>query len=564
MIRSIMQQKFWHAHRQNLIAFHQSVQRVLPSSEHAAPKVAAHAAVLVSTALLMVQADERQQHGTSELLWGPAALRARRDAIREHQSTIADRRTLWIDRNRYFYDWLREMMQFLVEPAMRVLHVRCQTGFLLDAVRPRDGVGIEVSSEMAQVAQHKYPDLTVYTAEPESFDLGETFDYIIFDQISDTVDVLAALRSIAAHCTPRSRLILYSYNPLWHPLVWLAERVNIKVPALNQNWLSERDLKNVLGMADFEWLHTYHTVVLPFRIPLLADALNRIVPTLPILKNLCLIRIMVTRPRPVPCNPEDVRVSVIVPCKNEFGNIEPAVQRIPEMGSHTEIIFCDDQSTDGTADEVRRMQQLYPERDIQLCYGPGISKSHNVWTGFDAASGDILMILDADLAVMPEELPPFVEALVSGKAELVNGTRLVYPLPRESMKFANMVGNTVFGILFSYLLDQPISDTLCGTKVLWRDDWLRLKTYLHTWGIEDRWGDYELLFGAARLHLKILELPVHYQERVYGASKMVKVVQNGLVMLRMCLAAFLRLKLRLFVGSAPVSSSRLHDETHSA
>ncbi len=562
MIRSLMRKHFWRDHRRSLIAFHQSVQHLFPPpSAPSAQKIASQAAVLVSTAFLAMHADS-QRKGSAEHIWGPAALHARRDALCQHQAMIAERRTLWIDRNQYFYGWLREMMQFLVEPSMRVLHVRCQTGLLLDAVRPRYGVGIEVSKDMAQVAQQKYPHLTVHVADPDTFNLGETFDYIIFDQISDTVDVLTALRSIGAHCTQRSRLILYSYNPLWQPLIQLAEWLNLKVPSLNQNWLSEHDLQNLLNLADFEWLNTYTTVVMPFRIPLLADVINRLVPSIPILNRLCLIQIMVTRPRALPRDPDDMRVSVVVPCKNEFGNIEPAVQRIPEMGKHTEIIFCDDQSTDGTADEVRRMQHMYPQRDIQLRHGPGISKSHNVWTGFDAASGDILMILDADLAVMPEELPPFVETMASGKAEMVNGTRLIYPLPRESMKFANMVGNTVFGILFSYLLDQPISDTLCGTKVIWRDDWLRIKPYLHTWGVEDRWGDYEILFGAARLHLKMLELPVHYQERIYGASKMVKVVQNGLVMLRMCLAAFIHFKLRLAVGQAPAGAPRLPDETH--
>jgi glycosyltransferase involved in cell wall biosynthesis len=288
---------------------------------------------------------------------------------------------------------------------------------------------------------------------------------------------------------------------------------------------------------------------MPLPLPILGNLLNRVVPAIPLLNTLCLVRITVARPQPTPRDAQDVSVSVIVPCKNEFGNIEPAVQRIPDMGKHTEIIFCDDKSTDGTADEVQRMQQVYADRDIKLLYGPGISKSHNVWTGFDGAQGDVLMILDADLAVMPEELPAFFEAIVSGKAELVNGTRLVYPLPRASMKFTNHIGNTVFGILFSYLLDQPISDTLCGTKVIWRADWQRLKTYLNTWGVEDRWGDYEILFGGARLHLKIVELPVHYQERIYGASKMTKVVKNGTIMLQMCVRAFIHFKLRLHTSA---------------
>jgi glycosyltransferase involved in cell wall biosynthesis len=233
---------------------------------------------------------------------------------------------------------------------------------------------------------------------------------------------------------------------------------------------------------------------------------------------------------------------VVVPCKDERGNIEDAVQRIPDFGQPAEIIFCDDKSTDGTAEEVRRMQKLYPTRDIRLVEGPGICKAANVWTGFNSASGDILAILDADLTVMPEQLPYFVDAIMRG-VEFVNGSRLIYPVPRAAMKGANMVGNKLFSLVFSYLLGQRIKDTLCGTKVLWRSDWKRIQPMVGSWGIMDRWGDYELLFGAAKLNLRIIDQPVHYQERVYGMTKMTKVFKNGLIMLKMCLHGLSKLKL---------------------
>jgi glycosyltransferase involved in cell wall biosynthesis len=211
------------------------------------------------------------------------------------------------------------------------------------------------------------------------------------------------------------------------------------------------------------------------------------------------------------------------------------------MGKFTEIIFCDDKSTDGTADEVRRMQALYPQRNIRLLNGPGICKAENVWTGFRGSRGDVLMILDADLTVMPEELVFFYKALVEGKGEFINGSRLVYPVPEAAMKLANRVGNKVFGMIFSFLLDQPIRDTLCGTKVLWRHDWDRIERNLGAWGIKDLWGDYELLFGASKLHLEITEVPVHYQERIYGVTKMTRVFWNGVRMFRMCSGAWSRL-----------------------
>jgi glycosyltransferase involved in cell wall biosynthesis len=251
----------------------------------------------------------------------------------------------------------------------------------------------------------------------------------------------------------------------------------------------------------------------------------------------------VARLIPRPVEPGELTVSVVVPCKNERDNIADAVRRIPQLGKKTEIIFCDDQSTDGTAEEVRRMQETHREKDIRLENGPGVSKARNVWTGFEAATGDILVILDADLTTMPEELPYFIEAIASGSAEFINGSRLVYPVPQGAMKGANMLGNKFFSIVFSYLLSQRVKDTLCGTKVLWRGDWERMKPLLGSWGVEDRWGDYELLFGASKLNLRIVDLPVHYQERIYGTTKMTRVFQNGLIMLKMCWYGFLRLKL---------------------
>jgi glycosyltransferase involved in cell wall biosynthesis len=246
------------------------------------------------------------------------------------------------------------------------------------------------------------------------------------------------------------------------------------------------------------------------------------------------MQVMVARPLAEPRREEDLTVSVIVPCRNEVENVRHAVERIPAMGRHTEILFCNDKSTDGTADEVRRLQSLYPEKDIRLVEGPGICKAENVWCGFRAAGGDVLMILDADLTVMPEELPMFLRALAKSRGEFVNGSRLVYPMPELAMKFANIIGNKFFGLAFSFLLDQRIKDTLCGTKVLWRKDWLRMERSLGSWGIKDLWGDYELLFGASKLHLEIIEVPVHYQERIHGVTKMTRVFANGWRMLRIC------------------------------
>jgi len=462
---------------------------------------------------------------------------------------IALRREGWIDRNKYYYELLNRLLRFLVEPQKRVLSVRCGTGNLLTVVQLAEGKGIDICPEIVEIAQQRNPSLEFAVAFPDKeefrtvFKPEEKFDYILFNDIGDTVDVLQALRNLKPLCRRHTRILVITYNHLWEPLVTFAEWIGTKVPRTEQNWLSTLDIANLLKLAGFEALETHRLVILPKYVPLVSAFLNRFCARLPLLKRLCMTQVVIGRLLPPPVPKEELSVSVIVPCKNERGNVEDAVQRMPQLGRQTEIIFCDDQSTDGTAEEVLRVQSLYSDKDIRLERGPGVAKSRNVWTGFGAATGDILMILDADLTTIPEELPYFVDVIASGQAEFVNGSRLVYPVPKGAMTTANMLGNKFFSIAFTYLLGQPVKDTLCGTKALWRSDWERIKPMLGSWGVEDRWGDYELLFGAAKLNLKILDLPVHYQERIYGSTKMTRVFRNGLIMLKMCWHGFLKLKL---------------------
>ncbi len=486
---------------------------------------------------------------TKKGTWGPAALEQRRERSRNHLARIALRREGWIDRNKYYYELLNRLLRFLVEPQKRVLSVRCGTGNLLTVVQLAEGKGIDICPEIVEIAQQRNPSLEFAVAFPDKeefrtvFKPEEKFDYILFNDIGDTVDVLQALRNLKPLCRRHTRILVITYNHLWEPLVTFAEWIGMKVPRTEQNWLSTLDIANLLKLAGFEALETHRLVILPKYVPLVSAFLNRFCARLPLLKRLCMTQVVIGRLLPPPVPKEELSVSVIVPCKNERGNVEDAVQRMPQLGRQTEIIFCDDQSTDGTAEEVLRVQSLYSDKDIRLERGPGVAKSRNVWTGFGAATGDILMILDADLTTIPEELPYFVDVIASGQAEFVNGSRLVYPVPKGAMTTANMLGNKFFSIAFTYLLGQPVKDTLCGTKALWRSDWERIKPMLGSWGVEDRWGDYELLFGAAKLNLKILDLPVHYQERIYGSTKMTRVFRNGLIMLKMCWHGFLKLKL---------------------
>jgi hypothetical protein len=474
--------------------------------------------------------------------WGLESLRLDREARRQNLDENASRREHFLQRNKYYYDGVKRLLRFIVEPGKRVLEIRCANGHLLDAVEPGYGVGVEISEKMVEIARARYPHLHFLQSDPEDLQLNEKFDYVLFSHIFDTVDLLAALERMHNCCHRDSRLVVYSYNYLWQPILELGSRWGLRIPSFQPNWISEYDLKGFLDLAGFEVIRTHRRFLFPKWLPGISYLLNGLLATFPGFRKLSLVQITVARPKPQLRTAEDVTVSVVIPCKNERDNIAPAVARIPQLGKRTEILFCDDRSTDGTGEEVRRLIALHPERNIRLLQGPGICKAENVWTGFRAATGDILMILDGDLAVMPEELPYFLNALLSGTGEFINGSRLVYPIPQFAMKVSNTLGNKAFGALFSYLLDQRIKDTLCGTKVLWRKDWQRIEPDLGNWGIQDRWGDYELLFGASKLHLPIQDLPVHYQERIYGVTKMTRVFSNGLRMLGICWGAWRRLK----------------------
>ncbi len=478
---------------------------------------------------------------SSSTSWGPAALEQLRDARRRQQEAVAPQRSKWIRANRYFYNRLNRLLQFIIPPNKRVLELRCETGQFLAAVAPSYGVGVEISDAMVATAGEMNPQLHFLKSNPEDIDLGETFDYIIFNHIFDTVDILKGFDRIRDHSSEDTQLVVINYNQLWQPVLELASKLGLRSEFMEPNWVGENDIRGFLRLAGFRIVRMHRLLLFPKWIPVISSILNDFVARLPGIRRLCLMQVLVARPIATPKREEDSSVAVIVPCRNECGNIAPAVERIPSMGQHTEIIFCDDKSTDGTAEEVRRMQLLYPEKDIRLVDGPGICKAENVWTGFRAARSDVLMILDADLTVMPEELPVFFRSLVRGNGGFVNGSRLVYPMPDLAMKFANMIGNKFFGLVFSFLLDQRIKDTLCGTKVLWRKDWLRMEPLLGSWGMKDLWGDYELLFGASKLHLEIVEVPVHYQERIHGVTKMTRVFANGVRMLGICWHAWRRL-----------------------
>jgi len=441
---------------------------------------------------------------------------------------------------RFYHDLLRTYFGFLIPPAARVLEVGCGLGNLLASVKPARGVGIDFSPAMIALAREQHPDLEFHVAEASEFFSEEKFDYVILsDLVNDVPHVQELFCRLQRQVFQHSRLVLNFHSNLWRPILMLAEKIGAKAPMLRQNWLSLADVENLLQLSGWEVIKTETRILWPLRTPLLASLLNRFLA--PILKHLCLTAFVVARPRPLPTAYRQFSCSVVIPARNEAGNIEAAVQRTPEIGSGTEIIFVEGHSRDSTWEEIQRVKAKYPQRNIRILQQQSNGKGGAVREAFAMASGDVLFILDADLTVQPEELQKFYDVIRSGTADFVNGGRLVYPQENEAMRFLNMIANKFFGLAFSWLLGQRLKDTLCGTKVLFRSDYERIARHRSYFGDFDPFGDFDLLFGAAKLNLKIIELPIHYRARTYGETNIHR-WRHGWLLLRMTLFAAQRFK----------------------
>jgi SAM-dependent methyltransferase len=449
-------------------------------------------------------------------------------------------------RNRAYYDDLERLHRLLVPTGQRVLDIGCGMGDLLAGLNPGHGVGIELEPELAKAAQRRHPQLRILAADaetisPSSIGESEPFDVILLPNTLNTLgDVQGVLERLEAFCHPRTRLVVSFHNWLWQPLLKAAEQLGQRQPQPPESWLTPRDVANLLDLAGWEVLKQGHRCLLPRRLPLLTPLANRWLSQLPGLEQLGLTHWMVARPGRQ--ERQDPSVSVVIPARNEAGNIAPAIERLPELGRFTEVLFVEGHSTDDTWAEIERVCANYqgPLR-LRKFRQSGKGKADAVWLGFEQAEGDVLMILDADLTVRPEDLPRFAQAMADGRGEFVNGCRLVYPRSWDAMPPLNTAANRLFAAVFSWLLRQRLKDTLCGTKVIWKHDYERLKAGRSYFGDFDPFGDFDLLFGASKLNLKIVEVPVRYQERSYGSSNIAH-VKEGLILARMCLYAARKLR----------------------
>lgn len=446
--------------------------------------------------------------------------------VKEHFNRIARTFDKWKSKNSYYHDQLKRFYALTIPKGKKIFEIGCSTGDLLSYLEPSYGFGIDIAESMIEIAKEKYPWLNFAVADIDTLNTDNKFDYVILsnliEYVSDCCGFFRILRKILSDDT---KVIITNVNPLWEPVMALGIKLKLKTPDIQRNYITKKDLINMLALCDYDIIEDGFRIIFPQKFFWISDFINKLFSRIPGINNLCCLQYIIIRDRPKISHAKELSCSVIVPCFNESENIKRCIERIPQMGKFTQIIVVDDGSTDGTADIVREL--IERNKDVLLISHPlNLGKAAAIKTGFENAEGDIVIILDADMAVPPEELPQLFFAIAEGKAEFVNGTRMVYPMEKGAMRFLNFLGNKMFGIILSLLTGQRNTDTLCGTKAI-------LRKYYKYIDINSSWGDFDLLFAAAKLKLKTVEMPVHYRRRTAGSSKM-RTIRVAFSLLKVC------------------------------
>ena len=460
--------------------------------------------------------------------------------LKEYFDSVAPNRTKWEKRNWYYHKLLEKYYCFFISEDSSVLEIGCGTGELLNSIKPKYGLGVDFSPEMIAIAASRFKNLSFEIQNAEEIDLKSTFEYIIIsDLLCSLQDVQKMFKNLHSLVNSKTKIIISNYNYLWEPIIKLGERLGLKQKQPLTNWLSAKDIENLLYLEGFEIIKAEHKILFPKYIPLISTFFNSFLVNLPLIRKLYLINFIIARKIEHPninCS-----VSIIIPCRNEKGNIENAITRTPCFGIRQEFIFIEGNSKDGTYDEILKVIEKYSDKNIIVLKQSGKGKGNAVREAFDKATGDVLMILDADLTMPPEELSKYYNALVSNKGEFINGCRLVYPMEGQAMRSLNLIANKIFGMLFTYLLSQKLKDTLCGTKVLFKSEYEKIKKDRSYFGDFDPFGDFDLLFGASKQNLKIVEIPIRYYDRQYGETQ-IKRFTHGWLLIKMSFFAARKIK----------------------
>jgi SAM-dependent methyltransferase len=468
----------------------------------------------------------------------------------DYLKKYAEQKVRWRKRNYYYHQSLTDLFKFIIPENSKVIEIGCGIGDTLAQLKAEENYGIEKNQFLIEAGKKKYESINYICVDIESdnpldefISKNKKFDYIIISDLIGTLnDIQAVFEKMQEVSHSKTKIIVTYHNYFWNPILRLGEMLHLKMKEGNMNWLYIDEIKNLLMLSSFNVIKAGSLLLIPKYIPLVSSFFNAFIAKLPVFKRLCIAGYVIANfDPPEEKNAKDYSTSVLIPCRNEEGNIEKIVPRLPDLGSHTEIIFVEGNSSDNTYQKIIDVINKYPDKDIKIFKQEGKGKGDAVRKGFENASCEILMILDADMTVAPEDLIKFYNALKFKRGEFINGTRLVYQMKIKAMRRLNKFGNIFFSKTFSWLLGQRITDTLCGTKALFKSDYEKIIKNRKYFGEFDPFGDFDLLFGAAKLNLKIIEVPIRYGERTYGDTNISR-FRDGIRLIKMCFVAMRKIK----------------------
>ena len=470
--------------------------------------------------------------------------------IKGHFNLMAKKRENWIKKSKYFHNEDLRVIKEIIPIDSNVLEIGCGNGNLIGNLDVRQSIGIDISDKLIDSAMNKFSRVKFFCSDIISFRkkfISPTkFDFII---ISDTIgyfnDIQKTLESIHDFCKPETRIVISYFSPIWQPILSLAEKIGLKMPDLNPPLFASSDLKNFVEVSGYQTIKLEKKIILPLKLFGIERIVNRFIANLPIINHLCLRQYLICRSLKVIKKNQFKSASIIIPCRNEFGNIRAGLKRIESFCKKMEVIFVEGNSSDDTWNEIKKVmkEDEFKKKNfiIRALKQEGSGKKNAVFKGFDNAKYEVLMILDGDLTVKPEELSKFWDKISSGEAEFINGTRLIYPMEDNAMRFLNYIANKIFSYLFSWILGQRYTDTLCGTKIISKKNYLRAKSFTKDLEKLDPFGDFFFIFSSLRLNLKMIEIPVRYKARKYGETQISR-FRDGFKLIKMFFITFFKFK----------------------
>tara|TARA_B110000977_G_scaffold125183_1_gene160299 strand:+ start:1495 stop:2904 length:1410 start_codon:yes stop_codon:yes gene_type:complete len=443
----------------------------------------------------------------------------------------------FLKKKNFLFDEISKALNYLINDSNYVKFFCCGNSSIVNKVNSKNIYINEINNTFIN-------SLTKSEIKKEDeINKNLNFDHIVIADIEHQKFITKNLIDLNEKIDNECRVIVLSKSIFWSTLINFYKKIKNIGPDKN-NFLPYSNLRKIFLNTNFEIVKNEKIIFFPFQFSLLTKFINQIF-RFPVLNFFCMINLTVLKKvQKKNYQAEGKKISFIIPCKNEGGNIKFFYEKIINSTINAEFLFGNDNSSDNTLDEIKKLQQAIPNKEIKIYDGPGVCKSENVYKGINLASGEIILIYDADLTVSFDDLVNSINLLLKTDADFINCTRMIMPQQKNAMKFLNFYGNLFFAFLFSILFKQKITDTLCGTKIFFKKDWEQIKKYNNTWGAKDLWGDFDLLLGAYKNNLKIVENPISYTDRKEDETKMTGIIKNSIRMLIITFVAYYKLRIR--------------------